>query len=269
MAREYDYSVRLVYDPECEDWPLDRMPMRRAIRITRDIHTIIQLLDAGYDPNRCEYIADHKDRTPADAGYEHDCSLPPIFLAFSSWYKSSTYEREGIAIAQLLIEYGADINSRSNDDSTPLHLSCGYRGCLRYVRWMLDNGAEIEAKRLRFTDERNKDHELLFQPSPQSSSKFVRTHTPLQDACRYGQVDIMRELLDRGARVHCLFVLDPKHRGPVVGLLRKYFAIVVRMHVVGPSPSDDDDTVTDGDDAAGRRFEVLRTLVPSIVSFLI
>ena len=132
---------------------------------------------------------------------------------------------------------------------------------------MLDNGADIEAKRLRFTDERNKDHELLFQPSFQSSSKFVRTHTPLQDACRYGQVDIMRELLDRGARVHCLFVQDPKHRGPVVGLLRKYFAIVVRMHVVGPS--DDDDTVVDGDDAAGRRFEVLCTLVPSIVSFLI
>ena len=45
----------------------------------------------------------------------------------------------------------------------------------------------------------------------------------------------MRELLDRGARVHCLFVQDPKHRGPVVGLIRKYFAIVVRMHVVGPT----------------------------------
>ena len=116
-------------------------------------------------------------------------------------------------------------------------------------------------------DARNEDHELLFQPSPRSSSKFVRTHTPLEVACQYGHVDIMRELLDRGARVHCLFVQEPKHRGPVVGLLRKYFAIVVRMHVVGPS--DDDDTVVDGDDAAGRRFEVLCTLVPSIVSFLI
>ena len=95
-------------------------------------------------------------------------------------------------------------------------------------------------------------------------------YTPLEVACQYGHVDIMRELLDHGARVHCLFVQGPKHRGAVVSLLRKYFAIVVRMHVVGPSsPSDDDDTVTDGDDAAGRRFEVLRTLVPSIVSFLI
>ena len=41
MAREYDYSVQLFDDPECEDWPLDRMPMRRAIRITRDMHTVI------------------------------------------------------------------------------------------------------------------------------------------------------------------------------------------------------------------------------------
>ena len=41
MAREYDYSVQLFDDPECEDWPLDRMPMRRAIRITRDIYYLL------------------------------------------------------------------------------------------------------------------------------------------------------------------------------------------------------------------------------------
>jgi ankyrin repeat protein len=49
------------------------------------------------------------------------------------------------AIAKLLIEHGADVNSTQTDDFTPLH-EAAQNGLLEVTQWLLDRGAHVNAK---------------------------------------------------------------------------------------------------------------------------
>ena len=45
----------------------------------------------------------------------------------------------------MLIENGADINTRSNDGQTPTHIAA-FRGHIEVLRLLIENGADVNAR---------------------------------------------------------------------------------------------------------------------------
>ena len=79
-------------------------------------------------------------------------------------------------VARILLEFGAGINTHSNEfKESALTLAC-YKGHLEMVRFLLEAGADQEHK----TDE---------------------MHTALMEASMDGHVEVARLLLDSGAQV--------------------------------------------------------------------
>ena len=61
-----------------------------------------------------------------------------------SWASRGPYFKDG-SVIRLLLERGADVNSRADDDGfTPLHRASSY-GSLEVVRLLLEHGADVEA----------------------------------------------------------------------------------------------------------------------------
>ncbi|MEE6513773.1 hypothetical protein FKM82_021583 [Ascaphus truei] len=82
-----------------------------------------------------------------------------------------------VEVARILLEFGAGINTHSNEfKESALTLAC-YKGHLDMVRFLLEAGADQEHK----TDE---------------------MHTALMEACMDGHVEVARLLLDSGAQVN-------------------------------------------------------------------
>jgi cytohesin len=84
-----------------------------------------------------------------------------------------------VGMCKLLIQNGANIDAKGEDDNTPIHyMSGGYphepRMTLRILKVLLDSGANIEAEN---------DHGM----------------TPLLFACDYGFFEIVKLLLEKGA----------------------------------------------------------------------
>ena len=92
-----------------------------------------------------------------------------------------------LGVAKLLLAYGANINTHSNEfKESALTLAC-YKGHLEMVKFLLSAGADQEHK----TDE---------------------MHTALMEASMDGHVDVARLLLDHGAQV-CMCVCMYLSRG--------------------------------------------------------
>ena len=56
----------------------------------------------------------------------------------------------GLGVVKLLLEHGADMHARDEDNATPLHLACS-RGRLDIARVLLEYDAKAEALRQRMT----------------------------------------------------------------------------------------------------------------------
>eukprot|EP00919_Chromeraceae_sp_WS-2016_P076936 GHVR01182052.1.p1 GENE.GHVR01182052.1~~GHVR01182052.1.p1 ORF type:complete len:116 (+),score=15.91 GHVR01182052.1:30-377(+) len=80
-------------------------------------------------------------------------------------------------IARLLIDKGADVNSRENDGYTPL-IWASNRGHTDIARLLIDKGADVNSK--------DKDGT-----------------TPLISASEFGHTEIVRFLIEKGADVNC------------------------------------------------------------------
>ena len=61
------------------------------------------------------------------------------------WASSGQYFKDG-SVLRFLLEHGADINVRSQDGWTPLHVASHY-GALEAVCLLLEHGADVDAKR--------------------------------------------------------------------------------------------------------------------------
>ena len=48
-------------------------------------------------------------------------------------------------IAKMLIEHGADVNAKTAEDWTPLHVSCVF-GFVDITKFLIENGAIVDAK---------------------------------------------------------------------------------------------------------------------------
>lgn len=92
----------------------------------------------------------------------------------TSLYEVCAY-RGGMEVTEFLVQAGADVNARNDDQRTPLHGACTRReNKEKFVEFLLHNGADPNAR-----DKNQK--------------------TPLYDACRGGELEIARLLLKAGA----------------------------------------------------------------------
>jgi ankyrin repeat protein len=119
----------------------------------------------------------------------------------------------GVRVAKLLLERGADVNTRRKDDRTPLHLA-SYYGNVEIVRLLLDHGADLEAAwgdmgekplhqvsygKYRSQEDGVRVAQLLFDRGADVNTRRKDDRTPLHLASYYGNVEIVRLLLDNGA----------------------------------------------------------------------
>ncbi|CAN9469157.1 unnamed protein product [Alternaria alternata] len=99
----------------------------------------------------------------------HECSGgTPLMVAVRA---------KRLDIVQLLVEHGADVNKRHDEQTaTALQTAVSQEGGRAMVEWLVDKGADVNLR------------------TPESS--------PLFDACLEGDVDMVRLLLDKGAKVN-------------------------------------------------------------------
>ena len=104
------------------------------------------------------------------------------------------------SVARILLEFGAGINTHSNEfKESALTLAC-YKGHLEMVRFLLEAGADQEHK----TDE---------------------MHTALMEASMDGHVEVVRLLLDSGAQV-----VSISHRGGNRER-KQYYGLILKNYV--------------------------------------
>ena len=154
------------------------------------------LLDHGADP---------------EANADGDMGDKPLHKVSSGEYRS---QEDGVRVAQLLLEHGADVNTRRDDHWTPLH-AASYFGNVEIVRLLLDHGADPEASaegsmgdkplhkvsvgEYRSQEDGVRVAQLLLERGADVNTRRNDHQTPLHAASYFGNVEIVRLLLEHGA----------------------------------------------------------------------
>jgi ankyrin repeat protein len=165
------------------------------------------LLDNGANPNG-----------------ESDEGERPLHRVSCGEYES---QDAGVRVAQLLLERGAHVNAQRNDSSTPLHLA-SYNGKPEIVHLLLDWGADANAESdieetplhsVSCGDYESQEAglrvaELLLEHEADVSARRRDHSTPLHVASYYGNIEIVRLLLDNGANADAKSVIEesPLHK---------------------------------------------------------
>jgi ankyrin repeat protein len=173
--------------------------------------------------------------------------------------------RKHFKVAELLHQYGADVNVRSNDGNTPLRVACVH-GSMDIAEWLLNNGAVVDARGFNGYGPLHRaaavGHlhicQMLIKHNADIHNRAIFGDTPLQSAASLyseprNQVDIMQVLLDHGADpnaldnrgstpLHCSSCNQYEGYGPTWGtvegtrLLLKYGAIIDAENNQGQTP---------------------------------
>ena len=114
-----------------------------------------------------------------------------------------------IEVVALLLEKGAKVNAKDEDNNTPLHLAC-HKGHAGVVELLLINGANVNAKdsdkctplhRACLNDHKDLVTKLL-DKGANVNAKDEDKFTPLHLACQEGHAGVVAVLLDHEADVH-------------------------------------------------------------------
>ena len=177
-----------------------------------NVEIVRLLLDHGADPEA------------SAEGYMGD---KPLHKVSVGEYRS---HEDGVRVAQLLLERGADVNTRRNDHQTPLH-AASYFGNVEIVRLLLDHGADPEANaegsmgekplhkvsvgEYRSQEDGVRVGQLLLERGADVNTRRNDHQTPLHLASYFGNVEIVRLLLDHGAdseaNAECDYGAKPLH----------------------------------------------------------
>jgi ankyrin repeat protein len=169
-------------------------------------------------------IAEHPGHVTAEGGREET----PMCAAASEGHAD---------ILSLLLEHGAHVDDRGNLDSTPLHRASS-KGKVEAGQYLLDRGADINARDID-------DWTPLLYAAVNDRVEFARMlldrrarvdvpdknfgYTPLHQAVRMGNIQIVRLLLEHGVDVNAR---DQRGRTPaqhtpqqeIIQLLSEYGA---------------------------------------------
>ena len=161
-----------------------------------NVEIVRLLLDHGADP---------------EANAEGDMGEKPLHKVSYGKYRS---QEDGVRVAQLLLEHGGDVNTRRKDGWTPLHVAA-YFGNVEIVRLLLDHGADPEANaegdmgekplhkvsygKYRSQEDGVRVAQLLLEHGGDVNTRRKDGWTPLHVASYFGDVEIVRLLLDHGA----------------------------------------------------------------------
>ena len=146
----------------------------------------------------------------ASANAKNNAGETPLYLVSRGVY---SLQHDGICTTRLLLERGADANARRKDHHTPLH-AASYRGRFEIVQMLLDHGANVNAEnRLgknaldlvsRGEYESREDGvrvaQLLLERGVDANASNKEDWAPLHSASYYGNFEIVRVLLDHGAK---------------------------------------------------------------------
>ena len=175
----------------------------------QEIYETILLHSASYQgtPEIVETLLDHGAKLNAKNHWGES-----VLHAVSRGTQDS---QGGVSVAKLLLDRGVDVNTRREDECTPLLLA-SYLGKLEMVRLLLDHGAEanVEAKEglkllhavalgsFESQEDGVRIAELLLKHGAEVDAQSEDHWTPLHVACRHGKLEMVRLLLDHGAEVN-------------------------------------------------------------------
>ncbi len=223
-------------------WKSHRTPLQLAADTGSSPAVVQQLLRYGADPNP----PTHHDRLDES----------PLFYASRLWYEGSD------AVVAILLEAGADVNSRSINGLTPLHRAM-YKAAPTAVALMLSHGADVHARTnsdnfnlggrsetpLHAAAESNPDAEVittLLAWNADINAEAIDGVTPLHRAVSFNEsIEVVALMLDRGADINAKTTVGetPLHwavahrlNSGVIPLLMDRGADVKAQNVYGDSP---------------------------------
>jgi ankyrin repeat protein len=140
-----------------------------------------------------------------------DMGEKPLHQVTYGKYRS---QDDGVRVAQLLLDRGADVNTRRKDHWTPLHHASHF-GNVEIVRLFLDHGADHEAAgykeqtplhHVSYAEYRSQEDgirvaKLLLDRGAEVNTQRKDDWTPLHHASYFGNVEFVRLLLEHGADV--------------------------------------------------------------------
>ena len=149
----------------------------------------------------------------SEANAEGDMGEKPLHKVSYGDYRSL---EDGVRVAQLLLEHGADVNTRRNDHWTPLH-AASYFGNVKIIRLLLDHGADTEANaegdngekplhqvsygKYRSQKDGVRVAQLLLEYGANVNTRSKDHSTPLHIASLFGNLEIVQLLIDHSAEV--------------------------------------------------------------------
>jgi ankyrin repeat protein len=187
-----------------------RLLLERGVDVNRGTKNLFTPLHLAAFKGRLEIVQlllDHGARAKA----ENEWCETALHIVSRGEFDT---QEQGVGIARLLLERGANVNTREKDLFTPLH-SAALNGRLEIAQLLLDHGANAKAE----NDDRetalhlvsqgkynSQEHgvgiaRLLLERGVDVNAQRKNLFTPLHLAAFKGRLEIAQLLLDHGARV--------------------------------------------------------------------